>query len=238
MKKFVFACNFKMNDVSAEEYQKAMGKDDYSNVILCPNFCSLYNFLPLKKSNKIFLGAQNVSEFDNGAYTGETSAKMLKSANIDFCIVGHSERKKYNFETLSQTNEKIKKLLNEGITPIVCVGEELNSNETMSQTEYAKRFVLMELNEILKDVDVQSVIVAYEPVWAIGTGKVASNKHIEEITKCIKDYTGAKMVLYGGSFGESNFESIAKIECVDGALIGGASLKPELICKMKKKLEE
>ena len=238
MKKFIFACNFKMNSVSVEEYKKAMGNGNYSNVILCPNFCDLYQFAKLKKSNKIFLGAQNVSEFEDGAHTGEISANMLKSAGVDFCIVGHSERKKYNFETLSQTNLKIKKLLEVGITPIVCVGEELNSSETMSQTEYAKRYVLMELNEILQNIDISKVIVAYEPIWAIGTGKVADTEHIKEIVDAIKKYTGVEFVLYGGSFGEKNFEQIAKIDSVDGALIGGASLKPELICKMKKRLEE
>lgn len=238
MKKFLFACNFKMNIVSVEDYKSAMGNGDYSNVILCPNFCDLHQFAELKKSNKIFLGAQNVSEFDDGAYTGEISADMLKSALVDFCIVGHSERKKYNFETLSQTNLKIKKLMQVGITPIVCVGEELNNSETMSQTEYAKRYVLLELKEVLKDTDISKVIVAYEPIWAIGTGKVAGTEHIKEVIGAIKKYAGVEFVLYGGSFGENNFEQIAKIDSVDGALIGGASLKPELICKMKKKLEE
>lgn len=238
MKKFLFACNFKMNSVSVKEYKKAMGSDDYSNVILCPNFCDLYQFAKLKKSNKIFLGAQNVSEFDDGAHTGETSANMLKNASVDFCIVGHSERKKYNFEILSQINLKIKKLVEVGITPIVCVGEELNNNETVSQTEYAKRYVLMELNEVLKDIDISKVIVAYEPIWAIGTGKVADNQHIKQVVDAIKKYAGIEFVLYGGSFGEKNYEQIAKIDSVDGALIGGASLRPELICKMKKRLEE
>lgn len=237
MKKFIFACNFKMNNVSIEEYKRVMGKDDYSNVILCPNFCQLYQYAELKK-NGVFLGAQNVSEYNNGAYTGETSADMLKSAGVSFCIIGHSERKKYNFETLSQTNLKIKKLIESGITPIVCVGEELCNNETMSQTEYAKRYVLVELKEILQDIDISKVIVAYEPIWAIGTGKVAGIEHIKEVVDAIKKYAGVEFVLYGGSFGESNFEQIAAIDCVDGALIGGASLKPELICKMKKKLEE
>lgn len=238
MKKFIFACNFKMNSVDVEKYQEAMGSDDYSNVILCPNFCDLHQFSGLKKTNKIFLGAQNVSEFDDGAHTGEISANMLKKLSVDFCIVGHSERKKYNFETLSQINLKIKKLIEFGITPIVCVGEELCNNETMSQTEYAKRYVLMELKEILQDIDISKVIVAYEPIWAIGTGKVAGGEHIKEVVDAIKKYAGVEFVLYGGSFGESNFEQIAAIACVDGALIGGASLKPELICKMKKKLEE
>ena len=236
-KRFLFACNFKMNIVDEKKYQQSMGKDDYSNVILCPNFCDLERFKRLKKSNKIFLGAQNVSEFDDGAYTGEISADMLKRASVDFCIVGHSERKKYNFETLYQINNKIKKLLNANITPIVCVGEDVYNSDTLSQTEYAKRFVLLELNEILKDIDINKIIVAYEPVWAIGTGKVAGDEHIADVVNCIKMFTGVSMVLYGGSFNEKNFEQIAKIDGVDGALIGGASLKPDVICKMKKVLD-
>ena len=237
-KRFLFVCNFKMNLVDVKLYKKAMQKEDYSNVILCPNFCNLLQYCQLKKINKIFLGAQNVSEFENGAHTGEVSAEMLKSCGVDFCIIGHSERKQNNFETLSQINAKAKRLIEHYITPIICVGEELYEHDNMSQTEYAKRFVLTELNAILKDVDLDKVVIAYEPIWAIGTGKVATVEHIGDVVSCIKKYTTVKTVLYGGSFGENNFESIAEIECVDGALIGGASLKPELICKMKKVLEQ
>ncbi len=237
MKNFLLVCNFKMNVVETKSYVDAMKNEEYANVILCPNFCDLKEFVKLKKSNKILLGAQNVSEFESGAHTGEISVAMLKNIGAQFCIVGHSERKQFNFETLSQTNQKVKLLIESNISPIICVGEELYSVEE-KQAEFAVRFVLSELNEILKDVDVSKVIVAYEPVWAIGTGKVASNEHIETVLSAIKKYTGVEFTLYGGSFGENNFEDIAKIDCVDGALIGGASLKPELICKMQKRIKE
>ena len=237
MKNFLLVCNFKMNCVDVEQYKKTMANDEFSNVVLCPNFCDLKDFANLKKTNKIMLGAQNVCEFDSGAHTGEISAKMLSNCGVQFCIVGHSERIKNNIETLSQINQKIKILVENNITPIVCVGEDLFKDES-KQTEFATRFVLSELNEILKDVELDKIVLAYEPVWAIGTGKVASVEHINDVVSSIKKYTGIEFVLYGGSFGENNFEDIAKIDCVDGALVGGASLKPDVICKIQKDLKE
>lgn len=121
---FLFACNFKMNIVALNDYKKAMGNGKFNNVLLCPNFCDIEKFSALKQSNGVLIGAQNVSEYFDGAHTGEVSAQMLKNAGADFCIVGHSERKKFNIETLSQTNLKVSKLINAGITPIICVGEE------------------------------------------------------------------------------------------------------------------
>lgn len=230
---FLFVCNFKMNIVSLVSYQKVIGNDRFSNIVLCPNFCDIEKFCALKQSSGIMIGAQNVSEYFNGAHTGEVSATMLKSAGADFCIVGHSERKQNNFETLSQTNLKVKSLINAGLTPIICVGEDLLKDE-----EFATRYVLNELNQILQDVDISKVIVAYEPIWAIGTGKVPSTQHIKTVVSTIKQYTGIEFVLYGGSFNESNFGQIISIDCVDGALIGGASLKPDLIVNMVKKIDD
>ncbi len=231
MKKFLLVCNFKMNSVALSEYQNEVGQKQINNLVLCPNFCDIKEYCALKP-NGIMIGAQNVSEFTNGAYTGEVSAKMLKDVGADFCIVGHSERKKYFYESHEQTNTKIKNLIAEGVTPIVCVGEDIKKDE-----DFAVRFVLMELNQILKDIDLSRIIVAYEPIWAIGTGLVPSNKHIELVISAIKKYTGIDMVLYGGSFGENNYIQIASINGVDGALIGGASLKPDLICKMQSEID-
>lgn len=229
-KEFLFVCNFKMNSLDVMEYVNVIKDNCYNNIVLCPNFCDIKDFYILKR-NGIMLGAQNVSEYSDGAYTGEVSADMLKNAGADFCIVGHSERKKYFFETLSQTNQKTKRLIESGITPIICVGEDNYKGE-----DFASKFVLMELNEILKDVDISKVIVAYEPIWAIGTGNVPTNQHIETVISAIKKYAGVGVCLYGGSFGENNYKEISNIECVDGALIGGASLKPELIVKMVRNL--
>ena len=225
-KKFLFVCNFKMNSLDVMEYVKAIADESFNNLVLCPNFCDIKDYTILKR-NGIMLGAQNVSEYSGGAYTGEVSASILKESSVDFCIVGHSERKKYMFETLSQTNQKVKRLIESGITPIICVGEDTYKGE-----EFASRFVLMELNEVLKDIDISKVIVAYEPIWAIGTGNVPTVKHIEFVISAIKKYAGVNMCLYGGSFGENNYKEISSIECIDGALIGGASLKPPVIIKM------
>ena len=138
MKKFLFVCNFKMNSVEVEKYKKAMSDDDYSNVVLCPNFIDIASFATLKHTNNIGLGAQNVSAFDEGARTGEISAKMLKNAGVEYCIVGHSERKKYNFETLDVINQKAKALQKNGITPIICVGEDI-----LKDNEFAKKYVIL-----------------------------------------------------------------------------------------------
>ena len=230
---FLFVCNFKMNIVSAQSYADAMKDEKFENVILCPNNCYLQQFKKLKETNAIKLGAQNVSEFEKGSYTGETSSQMLKEFGVDCCIVGHSERKKNNFETLSQTNSKILALQKCDIIPIVCVGE-----DTKKDAEFASRFVLAELNEVLKDADMSRVIVAYEPVWSIGTGLVPEVAYIKSVVDAIKKYTGIPVVLYGGSFNLKNYLEIADIDCVDGALIGGASLHPCDIVKMQKSLKE
>lgn len=229
-KKFLFVCNFKMNSLDVMEYVKAIADESFNNLVLCPNFCDIKDYSILKR-NGVMLGAQNVSEYSGGAYTGEVSASILKESGVDFCIVGHSERKKYMFETLSQTNQKVKRLIENGITPIICVGEDNYKGE-----DFASKFVLMELNEVLNDIDISKVIVAYEPIWAIGTGKIPTDNHIQNVVSAIKKYAGVEICLYGGSFGENNYKEISSITCVDGALIGGASLKPELIVKMQRDL--
>ena len=230
-KNFLFVCNFKMNTVKKSLYKKALGTQSYNNIVLCPNFCDIKEYTSLKKSNGIMIGAQNVSEFKSGAHTGEISATMLQIAGVNFCIAGHCERKENNFETSSQINLKVKRLIECGITPIICVGESTFKNE-----EYAAKYALLELNEVLKDVELSKVIIAYEPIWAIGTGKVASVKHIQFVISAIKKYMGIQFVLYGGSFNLSNYKDIFDIDCVDGALIGGASLKPFDIIEMVNKI--
>lgn len=232
MKNFLFVCNFKMNSLGVEKYKNAMLGKDYSNVVLCPNFCDLKEYSSLKSTCNVKLGAQNVSCYEEGAKTGEISANMLKCIDVDFCIVGHSERKRYNFETLEEINQKAKILQKYKITPIICVGEDV-----LKSAEFAQKYVLFELNELLKDLDMENVIVAYEPVWSIGTGDVPSDEYIDAVLSAIKKYTPVKTTLYGGSFNQDNFADISAIKSCDGALIGGASLKPEIICMMQEKLK-
>lgn len=175
------------------------------------------------------VGVQNVCYAENGAFTGEVAAHMLKDKGINFCLVGHSERRTIFNEDNAIINKKLIRLLKNGLTPILCVGE----TSLQYEQKQTKRVLLKQLKECLVDVDeIGKVVVAYEPVWAIGTGKSASPKDIKESITYIKQtlhkmYPNAKKlpsVLYGGSVKPSNSKEIFAIDCVDGALVGGASL--------------
>lgn len=225
--KFLFICNLKMNLLEPKFYRRAL-KDKYcENLIICPNFCDIKQYCRLKKKYGILVGAQNVSERPSGSFTGDISASMLKNVGADFCIVGHSEQKKYHLETLAKINKKAKILIENNITPIICIGEEIKKN-----ADYAKRYVKEELNIILSGVDVNKVVIAYEPIWAIGTGDVPTKEHINVVCMQIKNFTKCKKVLYGGSFNKNNYKEIVNTKGVDGALIGGASLNPQQIVEM------
>lgn len=233
-KDFKFVCNFKMNTVKRAEYSRAISKVNCSNLVLCPNFCDIKNFGGLTKKYGVSVGAQNVAEEVKGAWTGEVSAEMLANVGVKYCIVGHSERKLHFFEKMSQINKKAKQLLSYGITPIICVGEDIKKqtfNETV-QTDFAKRYVESELQMILKGINAQMVIIAYEPIWAIGTGEQPSKNHISSVIHHIKKTSKCKTVLYGGSVKLSNCQELFSISNIDGLLIGGESLKPKNIAKM------
>ncbi len=181
--------------------------------------------LTLKK-NGWLAGGQNVAFAESGAYTGENSAKMLKEVGADFCLVGHSERRTYFNEDNQTINKKINRLLNNDIKPLLCIGETLQEYEN----KQTKKVLLKQLKECLCDIkDVSNIIIAYEPVWAIGTGKTASVKDIKTNIQYIKQVLQKKFgktvpVLYGGSVKPGMSADIFKIDCVDGALVGGASL--------------
>jgi triosephosphate isomerase len=172
------------------------------------------------------IGAQNVSEHSNGAFTGEISAEMLASMPVSFCLVGHSERRKFFNENSSLVLKKAKKLQEMGILPIVCIGETLEEKKNFKQ-------VLKNQLEGIFSLDPKNLVLAYEPVWAIGTGKTASSEDILEVHDYIKSFLkegsydfSQLQVLYGGSVNESNAASIVNLAGVDGLLIGGASLDP------------
>jgi len=181
--------------------------------------------LTLKK-NGWLAGGQNVAFAESGAYTGENSAKMLKEVGADFCLVGHSERRTYFNEDNQTINKKINRLLNNDIKPLLCIGETLQEYEN----KQTKKVLLKQLKECLCDIkDVSNIIIAYEPVWAIGTGKTASVKdiktNIQYIKQVLQKMFGKTIpVLYGGSVKPGMSADIFKIDCVDGALVGGASL--------------
>lgn len=187
-----------------------------STLILCPTFLNI----PLVNSNKLLLGSQNVSSYDNGAFTGEVSSKQLKSYNVKYSIVGHSERREYQRESNEEIKEKINKLLEEDITPILCIGETLEER----QNNQYKEVIEKELS-ILNGIN-REVIIAYEPIWSIGTGIIPTKEEIIEVFNYIKSLFPYK-VLYGGSANEENIDMLKEISLIDGYLLGGLSLKPD-----------
>ena len=191
-------------------------------IILCPTFLNV----PLFQSDKIFLGAQNVSKNKSGAYTGEISASQLKSHNVKFCIVGHSERRQLLNETDNDIAEKIKLLLENEIIPILCIGEtqeEYNNKET-------KNILYKELMNALiglSEREISKIIVAYEPIWSIGTGLIPTIEEIDTNLEYIKSLLPGNKVLYGGSANDENIDILKTSNYIDGYLLGGLSLKPD-----------
>ena len=179
------------------------------------------------------VGAQNVYFEREGAYTGEISVPMLKALNVEYCIVGHSERRGYFHETDEIVNKKAKALLSEGILPVICVGESLEIREAEGQNEHVKNQIRADFSGISAE-DAAKCVVAYEPIWAIGTGKTATAEQAEEIHAYIRSIVAEKYgqavadetsILYGGSCKASNAPELFAKADIDGGLIGGASLK-------------
>lgn len=217
----IIALNNKSNLEKDEflNYIEELKKIQTNNtLILCPTFLNI----PLV-DNTILLGSQNVSSKDNGAYTGEISATQLKTHNVKYSIVGHSERREYQKETNNDIKEKVNKLLENDIIPILCIGETLDERKTNKYKEVLKEelSILDDLNDEVKS----NIIVAYEPIWSIGTGVIPTNSEIEEVFRFIKDMLPNSKVLYGGSANETNIDVLNQISLIDGYLLGGLSLK-------------
>ncbi|WP_010647500.1 triose-phosphate isomerase [Oceanobacillus massiliensis] len=241
MRKKVIAGNWKMNKVSSEAAQfvdDVVGKvpdSDQVEAIVCAPFLYLSSLVEKTKGTKVQIAAQNMHFEDNGAYTGEVSPVMLKDIGVSHVVLGHSERREYFAETDETVNKKTHAAFNHGLTPIVCVGETLEqreANETMShvgsQVEEALRG--------LSDEQVTNTIIAYEPIWAIGTGKTASSEdanevcaHIRQVIKKVtsEDIAEKVVIQYGGSVKPSNVDELLAQSDIDGALVGGASLEAE-----------
>jgi triosephosphate isomerase len=236
MRKKIIAGNWKMNycvnkaEDFVNEIKDAINTDEV-DVVICPNFVALDRLSDLLDGTNIKLGAQNVYFEDKGAYTGETSVCMLASVGVNYCIVGHSERRQDQRETPEEIQKKVKALITHGIKPILCVGE----TEEERKEGLVKEILLQEINSAMEGLtgDEQSrIIIAYEPIWSIGTGKIPTNEDIEDVVSYIKDLVQDRFgkrvaVLYGGSVNMKNVETLNTIEVVDGYLIGGASTKPE-----------
>ena len=242
MRKHIVAGNWKMNltfseadellDELMSELEKVQLPRD-EQVIVCPPFPYLEMCSDYANDSYFMVGAQNVSDQEKGAYTGEVSAEMLESCEIDYCIVGHSERRQYYGETDALVATKVNKLLAHNLKPIVCVGEVLEEREAGRQFDVVRTQVEGGLFH-LSEEEIKQVIIAYEPVWAIGTGKTATADQAQEIHAHIRSLLAAKYgkevaddisILYGGSCKPSNAKELFEKPDVDGGLIGGASLK-------------
>ena len=228
-----------MNTTVAEGVQLAKeidgllkGKKANCGVVVCTPFTHLTSVAEVLKDGEVCLGAENCSRHDKGAYTGEVSAAMVKSTGAQYVILGHSERRQYFGENNAELSEKLAQALKEGLLPIFCVGEVLEQRENGTYNEVVAGQMEPLLN--LSAEDFGKVVVAYEPVWAIGTGKTATSDQAQDmhanIRKIIADKFGAAVaddctILYGGSCKPSNAKELFAKPDVDGGLIGGASLK-------------
>lgn len=226
----IIALNNKCNLGKADfmGYQEELRKIETDNqLIVCPTFLNinLYNL-------EFPLGAQNVSSKEEGAHTGEISAEDLYQSNVQYCIVGHSERRHELHESEEEINEKIKRLQEHDITPILCVGETKEEREAEQVAEVIGRQLL----SATKDIDLEKLIVAYEPVWSIGTGITPTNDEIKEVIEFIKHVFPNVKVLYGGSANEKNIDTLKNIPLIDGYLLGGLSLKPDALKEFLSKL--
>ena len=239
MRRPLIAGNFKMyKDVkSAKEYAKELltllDNEDVDVLCCCP-YLQLQTLIQ-EFDGRVKVGAQNVHFEDEGAYTGEISAKMLKEIGVDYCIVGHSERRQYFNETDEALSKKLPKLFENGIIPILCVGESLQQRQENIQQKVVKEQLEKDLKNLTKD-QVKNLVIAYEPIWAIGTGLTASKEQAEEMCKFIRETVSALygteagdniLIQYGGSVKPENAKEILSMENIDGALVGGASLVPE-----------
>lgn len=223
----IIVANMKMN-ISLKEavyYLTRLNEELNTDkiVVIAPS----YIYIPYFNSNKFLIGAQNVSEYDNGAYTGEVSASQLKSVNVRYVITGHSERRKLFNETNLIVNKKIKQCIKNNIIPIVCIGEDKEEKVTMKTKQVIRRELLDLLKDLTKE-ELDKIVIAYEPTWAIGTGLMPSVNEIDEIIYFIKDIVKSAFkvdlsVIYGGSINKENIDELNKLQYCDGFLIGGAS---------------
>lgn len=243
MRKKIIAGNYKMNYTLSEAEDFVSSIKDRINtkevdVVICPNFIALDRVSNILEGTNISLGAQNVYYKEKGAYTGETSVNMLIAAGVKYCIVGHSERRQIFLETDEDVNNKVKALLEKDLYPIICVGETEEQRDANKHFEHVKNQVINALKDIEETQIKRNIIFAYEPIWAIGTGKVATSDQAEEmclyIRNIISDLYGASSaqkvrILYGGSVKPNSASEILNKENVDGALVGGASLTNDFV---------
>lgn len=240
MRKAIIAGNWKMNKNMEEalklvEELKPLVKDAKCDVVLCPPYVCLDAVVKAVNGTNIKVGAQNMYYEESGAYTGEISPEMLKSLKVDYVIIGHSERRQYFNEKDETVNKKIKKAFEHHMIPIVCCGESLLERENGITEEVLGRQIKLALKDLKKE-QVEKLVIAYEPIWAIGTGKTATDKqandtiaYIRGVVSKVYGETAAEAVRiqYGGSVKPATIKAQMEQPHIDGALVGGASLKPQ-----------
>ena len=240
MRKKIIAGNWKMNKTASEAKTlvaeiKAKVADAACDVVVCPTAICIPGVIEELKGSDIKVGAQNVHFKESGAYTGELAGNMLKEAGVEYVIIGHSERRQYFGETDETVNLRTKAAIEAGLTPIVCVGESLAEREQGITDDTVRRQTKIAFLDITADA-AKDVVIAYEPVWAIGTGKTATADQADEVCGIIRetikglygnDVAEAIRIQYGGSMNAGNAAELLAKPNIDGGLIGGASLKAE-----------
>lgn len=245
MKKPLIVANWKMNKNVAEsvlmvkKLKKSLNRIMDKEFVICPAFTSIYEVSKLLKGSNIMLGAQNMHFENSGPFTGEISPLMLKELSCKYVLLGHSERRHIFFENNEFVNRKVLSAIEYGLFPILCIGEKLQEREKGN----TKEFLLGQLKECLKNIsakDISNVVIAYEPVWAIGTGVNATPEQAEEAHLLIRTFLKGKFnysktrILYGGSVNPDNIRILISQKNVDGVLVGGASLNAKGFIKIAK----
>ncbi|WP_099190873.1 triose-phosphate isomerase [Tepidibacter mesophilus] len=240
MRKPIIAGNWKMHKTIKEAVEfvneiKSEIKGTDVEAVICAPFTLLKDLKEATKDTNIKIGAQNMHFEEKGAFTGEISPLMLKELDIDYVVIGHSERRQYFNETDETVNKKVIKALEYKINPIICVGETLEQREA----DKTKDVVKVQVEEALVNIhekDIKDIVIAYEPIWAIGTGKTSSSKDANDVISYIRDVVAnvysdqtaeEVRIQYGGSVKPANVEEIMNESDIDGALVGGASLQPK-----------
>lgn len=238
MRNKIIIANWKMNGTMNEAidiFKNVLGYTGQADIVICPPYTTLGYIADRLQGLNIHLGAQNVHYESSGAYTGEISIPMLKELNVKFCIVGHSERRSYFNESDEIVNRKTIALLKENIVPVICVGETLEDRESGILWDKIKMQVLRALEHV-DFKDVCNLVLAYEPIWAIGTGKTATSDEAGQMCAYIRgivrklyneEIANSVRIIYGGSVSENSISEILNTPDIDGVLVGSKSLKPE-----------
>lgn len=248
-RKKIIAGNWKMNMTPTEAVElvntlKPLVANEDVDVVFCVPAIDIIPVVEAAKGSNIQIGAENMYFEEKGAYTGEISPAMLTDAGVKYVVLGHSERREYFAETNETVNKKMLKAFEHGITPIMCCGESLEQREQGITMDFIRQQVKIGLQNVTAD-QAKKMVIAYEPIWAIGTGKTATSEQAEEVCRGIRqciaeiydDATAAEIrIQYGGSVNAGNAAELFAMEDIDGGLVGGASLKPDfgkIVCYNK-----